>query len=77
MSGAPTQAELDAARLVLDRMGVTAEDLLNAAKPPAPTFGEYIPIVAGAVSDGTRRAYGSYWNRVLEQWADISLSELY
>ena len=46
MTGAPTQAELDAARLVLDRMGVTAEDLLNSVKPPAPTFGEYIPVVA-------------------------------
>ncbi|RAS69733.1 hypothetical protein C8D87_10132 [Lentzea atacamensis] len=75
MTGAPTQAELDAARLVLDRMGVTAEDLLNAVKPPAPTFGEYIPVVAAAVSDGTRRAYTPYWNRVLDQWADISLSD--
>jgi integrase/recombinase XerC len=75
MTGAPTQAELDAARLVLDRMGVTAADLLNSVKPPAPTFGEYIPIVAAAVSDGTRRAYGPYWNRVLDQWADISLSD--
>ena len=27
------------------------------------------------VSDGTRRAYGPYWNRVLDQWADISLSD--
>jgi hypothetical protein len=51
MTGAPTQAELNAARLVLDRMGVTAEDLLNSVKPPAPTFGEYIPVVAAAVSD--------------------------
>ena len=75
MTGAPTQAELDAARLVLDRMGVTAEDLLTAVKPPAPTFAEYVPVVAAAVSDGTRRAYGPYWNRVLEQWADISLSD--
>ncbi|MCR3752262.1 hypothetical protein [Lentzea californiensis] len=75
MTGAPTQAELDAARLVLDRMGVTAEDLLNSVKPLAPTFGEYIPVVAAAVSDGTRRAYTPYWNRVLDQWADISLSD--
>ncbi|HEX7309377.1 tyrosine-type recombinase/integrase [Lentzea sp.] len=75
MTGAPTQAELDAARLVLDRMGVTAEDLLNSVKPPAPTFGEYIPVVSAAVSDGTRRAYTPYWNRVLDQWANISLSD--
>ena len=37
MTGVPPQAELDAARLVLDRMGVTAADLLNSVKPPAPT----------------------------------------
>jgi hypothetical protein len=36
---------------------------------------EYIPVVAAAVSDGTRRAYTPYWNRVLDQWADISLSD--
>ena len=54
MTGAPTQAELDAVRLVLDRLGVTAEDMLNTVKAPAPTFAEYVPIVAAAVSDGTR-----------------------
>ncbi len=31
-----------------------------------PTFAEYVPAVSAAVSDGTRRAYGSYWNRVME-----------
>ncbi|WP_434444418.1 hypothetical protein [Lentzea sp. E54] len=75
MTSAPTHAELAAARLVLDRMGVTAKDLLNSVRPPAPTFREYIPVVAAAVSDGTRRAYTPYWNRVLDQWADISLSD--
>jgi hypothetical protein len=75
MTGAPNQAELEAARLVLDRMGVTTEDLLNATRPPATTFAEYIPVVAAAVSDGIRRAYGPYWNRVLDQWANISLSD--
>jgi hypothetical protein len=33
-----------------------------------PTFAEYVPIGSGAVSDGTRKAYGTYWNRVVEQW---------
>ena len=28
-----------------------------------------------AVSAGTRRAYGSYWNRVVEQWGDRRLDE--
>ncbi|WP_332874700.1 site-specific integrase [Lentzea terrae] len=29
---------------------MTAEDLLNSVKPPAPTFAEYIPVVAAAVT---------------------------
>ena len=50
--------------LVLERMGLTPADLLAtpAARPPAPTFAEYIPIVSALVSDGCRKAYGSYWN---------------
>ena len=69
------QAELDAARLLLSRMGISAADLVEAAssRPAAPTFAEYVPVVSAAVSDGTRRVYGSYWNRVLEQWADRRL----
>ena len=42
------QAELDAARLLLARMGISPADLLAAteARPPAPTFAEYVPVVA-------------------------------
>ena len=65
MSGA-SAAELNAARLLLARMGISPADLLQAApsRPPAPTFAEYIPAVSAAVSAGTRRVYGSYWNRI-------------
>jgi hypothetical protein len=31
-----------------------------------PTFAEYVPVVSAAVSDGCRRAYSSYWNRIIE-----------
>ena len=67
---APGQAVVDAALLLLERMGLAPADLLSApaARRPAPTFAEYIPVVSAAVSDGTRRAYGTYWNRVLDQW---------
>ncbi len=63
-SAAPGQAVADAAMLVLERMGLTPADLLAApaARPPAPTFAEYIPVVSALVSDGCRKAYGSYWN---------------
>ncbi|MEU4382596.1 tyrosine-type recombinase/integrase [Micromonospora echinofusca] len=71
------RAELDAARLLLARMGISPADLVDAAsdRPPAPTFAEYVPVVAAAVSDGTRRAYGSYWKRVLEHWGQRRLDE--
>ena len=48
-------------------MGLSPADL--AAVPPdrptAPAFAGYVPVVSAAVSPGTRRAYGSYWNRVV------------
>jgi hypothetical protein len=40
-----------------------------------PTFAEYVPVVSGAVSAGTRRAYGTYWNRVVEHWGGRRLDE--
>jgi integrase/recombinase XerC len=76
-TGAPGQAVVDAAMLVLERMGLTAADLLAApaARPAAPTFAEYIPVVSALVSDGCRKAYGSYWNRVVEQWGSRGIDE--
>src|SRR5436309_13523741 len=71
------RAELDAARLLLERLGVSPADLLRESeiRPPAPTFAEYVPLVSEAVSDGTRRVYGSYWNRLLEHWGTRRLDE--
>ena len=75
-SSAPTAAELDAARLLLSRLGVSPADLTAAPhRVPAPTFAEYIPIVRAAVSAGTRRVYGSYWNRIAEHWGTRRLDE--
>jgi integrase/recombinase XerC len=76
VTGTPS-AELEAARLLLDRMGLRPEDLLAAPRHsrPMPTFAEYIPVVAGAVSTGTRRAYGSYWNRIEEHWGQRRLDQ--
>src|SRR5579863_1680649 len=76
-SAAPGQAVVDAAMLVLERMGLTPADLLAApaARAAAPTFAEYIPVVSALVSDGCRKAYGSYWNRVVEQWGSRGIDE--
>ncbi|WP_237773875.1 hypothetical protein [Actinosynnema sp. ALI-1.44] len=72
-----TSAELDAARLLLSRMGISPQDLLTAPveRSTIPTFNEYIPIVSAAVTDGTRRVYASYWNRILDHWGDRRLDE--
>jgi len=70
-------AALDAARVLLSRMGVDPAQLLAAPenRPPVPTFTAYIPVVAAAVSAGTRRTYTSYWNRLEAKWGQRSLNE--
>ena len=56
--------------MLLERMGVNPADLLSASdtEPTAPSFGDYIPRVAKAVTAGSRRVYGTYWNRIIEAW---------
>ena len=51
---------------------LTATPRNRASVPP---FAEYVPVVSAAVTDGTRKAYGSYWNRVVEQWGTRRLDE--
>lgn len=72
-----TTGEIDAARLLLDRLGVTVEQLLDA--PPAltdmPTFDDYITRVSQAVTAGTLRVYETYWNRVRKVWGSRRLDE--
>ncbi|WP_216216941.1 tyrosine-type recombinase/integrase [Amycolatopsis aidingensis] len=69
--------EIQAARLLLSRMGVAPADLLATpeARPSVPTFSAYIPVVAAAVGEGTRRAYGSYWHRIESAWGERTLDE--
>jgi len=77
-SGAASQqALINAALVLLQGMGLTPEDLaaISPDRPAVPTFAEYVPVVSAAVGDGTRRAYGTYWNRVLDQWGTRRLDE--
>jgi integrase/recombinase XerC len=68
---------LQAARLLLERMGISPTDLLtDLHRTPAPVFADYIPRVAQAVTDGTRRAYSPYWKRVASEWATRSLTDV-
>jgi len=75
---ASQQAIVDAALLMLRQMGLSPADLVTAPqdRPPVPTFAEYVPVVSAAVTAGTRRAYGSYWNRVVEHWGERRLDEI-
>ena len=74
---ASRQAGVEAALVLLERMGLTPADLAAVPQPctPVPTFAEYVPVVSVVVSAGTRRAYGSYWNRVIEHWGSRRLDE--
>jgi hypothetical protein len=74
---ASQQAAVDAALLLLERMGLSLDDLTAAPRqrPSVPTFADYVPVVSAAVTDGTRKAYGSYWNRVTERWGTRRLDE--
>jgi integrase/recombinase XerC len=68
---APRLSDLDAARMLLARMGISPADLIDTpvgGRPEAPSFAEYIPRVSRAVSDGARRVYGSYWNKAIQAW---------
>jgi hypothetical protein len=69
-SAASQQAVVEAALVLLERMGLSPADLAAAPRDrkTVPTFAEYVPVVSATVSPGTRRAYGSYWNRVVEHW---------
>jgi integrase/recombinase XerC len=69
--------------MLLEKMGISPADLIHAPTnpPTAPTFADYIPRVSHAVSSGTRRVYGSYWDRVLQAWgskfiADVTASDI-
>jgi integrase/recombinase XerC len=71
-----SRSDVQAAWLLLDKMGLTLADL-QAAPPAAgaPSFRAYIPQVAAAVSPGTRRVYGSYWAKITGAWGDRPISE--
>jgi len=73
----PDRPELAAARLMLERMGISPIDLLDVApaRRSAPTFAEYVPVVSAAVSPGTQRVYGSYWKRAVDAWGDRRIDE--
>nr|BFE74739.1 hypothetical protein GCM10020092_080400 [Actinoplanes digitatis] len=80
MTAPPVRPEvLDAARVMLAQIGISATDLLQAVggtRRSAPTFAEYVPVVAAAVPPGSRRMYGTYWSKAVTKWGDRRLDEI-
>nr|WP_255645793.1 hypothetical protein [Actinoplanes polyasparticus] len=78
--GEPTsdRSTLEAARLLLERMGISPDDLATGApvRPAAPTFAEYVPLVSASVTPGLRKAYGTYWNRAVERWGTRRIDQV-
>ena len=73
-----SNADIEAAALLLARMGVTPEQLLAANAPgrmDLPTFREYIEQLSTAVPASTRRAYATYWRRIADEWGDRPINE--
>ena len=75
--GTSQRAVVEAALVLLERMGLSPADLTAVPQNrlAVPTFAEYVPVVSATVTPGTRRAYGSYWNRVVEHWGIRRLDE--
>jgi integrase/recombinase XerC len=78
MNAPATPQDLEAARLLLSRLGVDPADLVSDSgtenttpdQRPMPTIREWIPVVAGLVSPSTASSYGSYWNKAEAKWGD-------
>jgi integrase/recombinase XerC len=74
-----TSADIEAARLLLARLGVTPEQLIAtysvAPSNDMPTFGEYIERLSNAVPIATRRAYATYWRRINDTWGSRPINE--
>jgi integrase/recombinase XerC len=72
-----TSGEIEAALVVLARMGIEPAELLdrNPIDVAVPTFAEYVPKVAAAVTIGTCRTYRPYWDRIVEHWGHLRLNQ--
>ena len=69
-------SDLDAARLLLEKLGVKPADLMAApARAEFPLIADYIPLVEKAVTKGTRRVYGPYWAKVVREWGHRHVNE--
>lgn len=73
-----TAANVALVNALMAQLNVSPEQLAAGSITPIrtiPTFAEYIPRVRAAVTDGSIRAYGSYWERIIDRWGHRHLNE--
>ena len=74
-----TANRLETVRALLDQLGISPDDLVGvvpSTRPSRmPTIDEYVDRVAGAVSPGAHRVYGTYWRKISEVWGQRRLDE--
>ncbi|MGW5221326.1 tyrosine-type recombinase/integrase [Nocardia sp. NPDC004085] len=77
MTSPASSIEVQTAQLLLERLGVSLEDLISAqSKRAVPTFAEYVPVVSAAMPPGgTRATYMPYWKKIVAVWPDRRLDE--
>lgn len=72
------RSQIEAALILLAGLGLTPADLDIAAvshRRPVPTFAEYVPKAKAAVGAGTLKTYGTYWDRLVQEWPQRLLTE--
>jgi len=72
-----TDDDLAAARLLLQRMGISPRDLIDFERRATATpLRELVSTVAAAVPAGSRKVYASYWRKALKVWPDAQVGEI-
>ncbi|MBG0564009.1 tyrosine-type recombinase/integrase [Actinoplanes aureus] len=74
----PATSKIEAVHALLQQLDLSPEQLLAGTRGPGrpvPTFDEYVPQVAAAVTPGTRSLYSTYWQRVRHQWGSRRINE--
>ncbi|WP_433662668.1 tyrosine-type recombinase/integrase [Nocardia sp. CA-128927] len=71
-----TATEIEAARLLLAKLGLTPQQLVEATPPvDVPTFSAYIPTIIATMPPTTLRVYGPYLRRIEEAWGTRVITE--
>jgi integrase len=70
-------ADLSAARLLLERLGVSPADLVGENQPrvAVPTFTEYVPIVLAATAASSANCWKVYWRVLITEWSERRIDE--